>query len=249
MSDNEQEHQEQLAMLGLLTSGVAHELRTPLAFVQSNLGSLASYLQDLRPNSDIEQLALLDEAQEMLTESLEGLRRMNDIIHSVSTYNRQQAPFEPLPANAALQTALQLTWHHLKYQVEVRQFLDAQQPIHAVHGKLSQVFVNLIMNALQAMQTVPLKQLYLESYDKDQRVYFLIADNGVGIADDIKAKIFDLFFTTKGNEGTGLGLALTLQIVHEHQGDIALVDHELGGAAFRISFPAAGSGDHDERHL
>lgn len=235
---NDNSKQEQLAMLGLLTSGVAHELKTPLAFVHSNLGSLEGYLADLQQCQEAEKTQLILEAQEILKESLEGLHRMNDIIGSVSSYNKQQAPPESMPANAPLNIAIQLTWHQLKYSVEVRQFLDAQQYISGVQGKLIQVFVNLIINAVQAMAEQQQKKLYLESYDKDGRVYYLIADNGPGISKQVQAKIFDLFFTTKGSEGTGLGLALSQEILSAHGGDIQLVDHELGGAAFRLSLPA-----------
>lgn len=231
---------QQLQLLGLLTAGVAHELNTPVAFVASNLTSLTDYLHDIETaQSPQQRQALLCESHELLQECVDGVKRIQDIIVAISSFNKHQAAPLICLAHTPMQMALQLTWHQLKYQVEVKQMFHAEQRILVQQGRLVQVLVNLIINAIYAMKDQPQQSLHLETYDLPGQVELLVADNGPGIAPSIASHIFDYFFTTKNQDGTGLGLALAKEFIEQQGGSIQLTEHELGGAAFRILLPIA----------
>jgi signal transduction histidine kinase len=143
--------------------------------------------------------------------------------------------------NQVIQETLSLLEHQLrKAGIEVRTTLDPVLPgIRANAGKLQQVFLNLFLNARDAME--PGGVLHVQSRSAGQRVTVEVIDTGHGIAPEHLARIYDPFFTTKGaKKGTGLGLSVTYGIIHEHGGTIEVASRPGEGARFRLEFPVAG---------
>ncbi len=220
---------EKLSSIGVLAAGVAHEVNTPLAVITSQLQMLMRQLPADDPHSPV-----LDRVVK------QGFRA-SEIINNLLKFSRVSGSERvELELNKIIHETLSLVAPVLRAaRVSVQTDLDPDLPsIHGNAGKLQQVFMNLIMNARDAMPYGG--ELTVSTRSFDSTVSVEIADNGVGISEENLRKIFDPFFTTKAtNRGTGLGLAVSYGIMREHSGKI-YVDSEVGrGASFRLEFPAS----------
>jgi len=220
---------EKLSSIGMLAAGVAHEVNTPLAVITSQLQMMMRQLPSDDPHSPV-----LDRVVK------QGFRA-SEIINNLLKFSRVSGSERvELELNKAIQETLSLAAPMLraaKISLEAR--LDSDLPtIQGNAGKLQQVFMNLIMNARDAMPYGG--DLTVTTSAVDSTVSVEISDNGIGIAPENLRKIFDPFFTTKAtNRGTGLGLAVSYGIMREHSGKI-YVDSTVGrGASFRLEFPVS----------
>ncbi len=258
---------EKMASLGQLAAGVAHELNNPLGYLLSNISTFQAYLHTynqmiaayqqlsrLEPGS-AEYLQLLQhitvEAQqqdlafiltdsvELINDSLEGAMRLRDIINSLRRFSHpDRGVMEQVSVNDILQSTMRMIFSEIKNKTTVQyQLTESLPPVLANPSQLSQVFLNVVMNAAQAM-TQKMGQIVITSRQLGTEVQLQITDNGSGIAPEHLSRIFDPFFTTKDvGKGTGLGLSLCKAIVDEHGGSIE-VRSELGrGSTFLINFP------------
>ncbi|MDH5397402.1 MAG: HAMP domain-containing histidine kinase [Cyclobacteriaceae bacterium] len=240
---------EKMATLGSLSAGIAHDLRNPINYISGsiqafphileNLNSFHQRLKEMESVSadQLEQLA--DEFQISKTYSIldnllvnikTGVDKSIEIINSLQTYSFSQ---DTKPVNFDLHTNLDatlvITNHMWKNAVEIKKEYGEIPPINGYPGKLNQVFGNLITNAVDAILSsekenrqgiILIKTEYLSN---EEMVQIKIADNGVGVPEDVKDKIFDLLYTTKApGKGTGLGLHMSVTIIKEHHGHIAL---------------------------
>ncbi|MFC3031728.1 sensor histidine kinase [Pseudoalteromonas fenneropenaei] len=248
--------QEKLASIGQLAAGVAHEINTPAGYAMCNLEMLQQYLQDLvayqnalaeQSNCDKEQLTALQEQfhvysitqdlPELLTETQEGMQRIATIVRELRSFARQGGDDKQwMVLDELLEEALHLTASQIKYHVQLVTNFNCKQPFFCAPSKLSQVFVNLIVNAGQAMKGEGV--LTIESEEDEHSVTLRFIDTGVGIAAENLLKIFDPFFTTKPiGQGTGLGLSISQDIVRQHNGQMS-VSSKLGvGTVFTICLP------------
>ena len=222
------QHSEKMASVGLLAAGVAHEVNTPLTGISSYAQMLRQGLGGADP-----QAALLEKIE---TQAF----RASKIINSLLNFSRSgRAEFESMSLNKVILDVLSLLEHQLeRSRIKVRKELDQTLPaIRGNENRLQQVFFNLILNARDAMRGGG--WLTLVTRAEDGAVVAEVRDTGHGIKSENIKRIYDPFFTTKGfGRGTGLGLSVTYGIVQEHGGAI-FVDSTPGqGTAFSLTLPA-----------
>jgi PAS domain S-box-containing protein len=219
---------DKLSSIGLLAAGVAHEVNTPLAVI-------SNYAQMLT-----KQVVGDEQKSRMLEKISRQTFRASEIVNSLLNFSRTwTSDLADVQVNAVIQETLALLEHQLrKAGVEVRTDLDpALDPIKGNQGKLQQVFLNLFLNARDAME--PSGVLHVTTRRSEKGIQVDVADTGHGIAPEHMGRIYDPFFTTKGvKKGTGLGLSVTYGIIQEHGGAIEAVSRPGEGACFHMEFPA-----------
>ena len=242
---------EKMASIGMLAAGVAHEINNPAAFVLANIEALTGHMRLIEdklrelPNADTAHAALsnlLFEASAVLQESKEGMARIQRIVRDLGSFSHADEDVNvPISVNTAVESALTMLRNELKYRARVEQDLRASRPVLASAPRLGQVFLNLISNAVQALEEANVKRnlVRVRSFDEGEYVVVEVSDNGPGIAPEAAPRIFESFFTTKPRGmGTGLGLPISLGIVRSLGGEI-IVDNRPGeGATFRVRIPA-----------
>jgi PAS domain S-box-containing protein len=222
---------DKLSSIGLLAAGVAHEVNTPLAVISTYAQMLAKQI-----SGDEQKAPLLEKIAKQTF-------RASEIVNSLLNFSRTSpTEFVGVDLNKVVRETLALMEHQMtKSGVTATLILDETLPrIKGNPGKLQQVFLNLFLNARDAMERGGV--LALKTWAHDGRVLVTVADSGAGIARENLEKIFDPFFTTKGaKKGTGLGLSVSYGIVREHGGNIE-VSSEIGaGTRFELSFPLVGA--------
>jgi signal transduction histidine kinase/ActR/RegA family two-component response regulator len=242
---------EKLASIGLLAAGVAHEINNPAAFVLANIEALAGHMrlieEKLRelPDGGVARLGLTDqlfEANAILQESKEGMARIHRIVRDLAAFSHADDDTSvPVNVNTAIESALSMLRNELKYRAQVERDLSATRMVRASAPRLGQVFLNLILNAAQALDEADARRnrVRVRTYDEGDAVVTEISDNGPGIQAEILPRIFESFFTTKPRGmGTGLGLPISLGIVRGLGGEIVVESRTGEGATFRVRLPA-----------
>ncbi len=220
---------DKLSSIGLLAAGVAHEVNTPLTVISTYAQMLARQV-----SGDQEKARLLEKIARQTF-------RASEIVNALLNFSRSApACFEELDLNRVIRETLVLVQHQLD-QAGIRVELDLEAPLGPVlghPGKLQQVFLNLFLNARDAMEAGGVLEVRGRSQGQSVRVE--VRDTGPGIAPENLHRVFDPFFTTKGvRRGTGLGLSVTYGIVREHGGQIEVESRPGEGACFRLEFPPA----------
>jgi PAS domain S-box-containing protein len=218
---------EKLAGIGVLASGVAHEINNPLSGI---IGMAEIALEEEDPSKKISYL----------TDILECGQRINEIVKGLRSYSRaaKREEFGQVDLNGVLEESLKMVQLATKASsVEVIKEFQTSEKIQANMGEIQQVFTNLITNAFQAMDGKGGK-LVLATRSLEDFVEVKISDNGMGIPQKYINQIFDAFFTTKNpGEGTGLGLNIVYRIVNKYEGTIDVESREQMGTTFTIKFP------------
>jgi hypothetical protein len=228
---------DKLSSIGLLAAGVAHEVNTPLAVI-------STYAQMLS-----KQVAGDEQKSRMLDKISRQSFRASEIVNSLLNFSRtSSAELAEVQLNRVVQETLSLLEHQLrKSSIEVRMNLDEDlEPVKGNAGKLQQVFLNLILNARDAMEMAPPelsgerhRVLEIVTRRGENGVEVDVLDTGGGIAPEHLSRIYDPFFTTKGSKkGTGLGLSVTYGIIQEHGGAIEASSRPGQGTCFHLEFPA-----------
>jgi signal transduction histidine kinase len=251
---------EKMASMGQLAAGVAHEINNPIGFVNSNLGTLQRYvnnllrildayekaestlaenvLQDLRQlKAEIDTTFLREDIGDLLTESLEGLQRVKRIVQDLKEFSHaDQADLELADLEKGLDSTLKVVWNELKYKAKVIKEYSHPPSIECIPSQLNQVFMNLLVNAAHAIQTMG--EITIRTGFDPQHVWVEVEDNGNGIPEKHLTRIFEPFFTTKPvGKGTGLGLSLSYGIVKKHHGRIDVASVVGKGTRFRVIIP------------
>ena len=231
-----------LAAVGELAAGIAHEINNPIAFVRSNLSQLASHWKTV--SGELEsagraeaQRELIAEGEELIEESVEGVDRAAEIVRGVKGFSHAGHQVrEPTDLNQLLEDVLRMAAAQLRGRATVERYYVELPAVHCVPQELKQVFLNLIVNAGQAIGDGGTIRIATEA--RGGFVTVRVEDDGCGIAPENLERIFDPFFTTKRvGEGTGLGLGIAYHIVRSHGGEIR-VESELGrGSRFRVRVP------------
>ena len=236
---------EKLSSIGLLAAGVAHEVNTPLAVISSYTQMLTKQLR-LQPE-------LAQRLDPVLSKITQQTFRASEIVNGLLNFSRTSASeFVPINLNQILHDSAILLEHQFKTsQIRLESDLDPElAPIHGNQGKLQQVLLNLMLNARDAMSSVPVdggsaRVIRLRTRNEESCAIVEITDSGVGIEPEHLHRIFDPFFTTKTNpqpgqhKGTGLGLAVSYGILQEHGGTIKVDSIPGQGTTFRLELPAA----------
>lgn len=251
--------QEKLASIGQLAAGVAHEINNPLGFLKSNHSVMEKYVAKTEallqkivdsgiPEASkpiMEQLGKqIDTMKEILIESTEGYERIIRIVADLKTFSRldQGEGFAEYDLNAGIESTLVVAWNEIKYVADVEKQLGNIPKIMARGNELNQVWLNLLVNAAQAIEGAKKEvrgRIIIKTWEEKGYVMVSIKDNGPGIPESIRKKIFDPFFTTKEpGKGTGLGLSISYNIIVEtHKGQINVNTEPGQGTEFVVILP------------
>jgi PAS domain S-box-containing protein len=231
---------DRMASVGILAAGVAHEINNPLAAVLTNLHMALECIPTLKLASESEKDRV--ELDEELRDAMEASERLRDIVRDLKIFSRTpETSMGPVDIQRILESSLRMAWNELKHRARVvRQY----QPVPLVHGdesRLGQVFLNLIVNAVHALEegradnnTITIST----TVDPQGRVVVEVRDTGSGMSQEVLSHLFTPFYTTKPvGVGTGLGLSICNRIVQALGGEI-VVDSEIGkGSTFRVFLP------------
>jgi signal transduction histidine kinase len=252
-------HNEKMASLGQLAAGVAHELNNPAGFIYGNMGILSEYaaglqrllkLYDTLPlpsdmslrigvlKEEIRYQESLSDLNSIIDDCLDGAERICDVVQNLRTFSRlDEAEYKKVDLHEGLESTIRLlSRYYTSGTVTLKRDYGQLPPVDCFAGQLNQVWMNLLINAAQAVGhggevTITTRLVY-------ETVLVTINDNGCGIAPEHLDKIFDPFFTTKPvGEGTGLGLSITHSVIERHGGFIKVESRRGQGTTFRVSIP------------
>lgn len=236
---------DRLASVGTLAAGIAHEINNPLAFVLSNLAFLSDeFRHHLSPHPSSHGVRPPDvtEWQEVLGEACEGAERVRQIVRQLKTFSRpDEERMTPVDVHAVLDSVVMMAANEIRHRARLRRDYGTVPQVMANEGRLCQVFLNLVVNAAQAIPegSAHAHEVVLATRAEGGRVMVEVRDTGSGIAPEVLGRIFNPFFTTKPvGVGTGLGLSICHGIISGLGGEIA-VDSTVGqGSTFRVVLPA-----------
>jgi len=254
--------QEKMASIGQLAAGVAHEINNPIGFVTSNLGTLQKYtarlaeflrmLAEIYPREAGDERAIrlaevrgqlkiesiLEDMPALVAESLDGVERVRKIVQNLKSFSRiDQADHCLADINQCLDDTLNIIWNELKYKCIVKKDYGELPETRCYPQQLNQVFMNLLINAAQAIESQG--EIVITTRAGDAGITIAIADTGSGIPRENLNRIFEPFFTTKEvGKGTGLGLSITYDIVtKKHGGKIEVASEPGKGTTFVVTLP------------
>ena len=225
---------ERLASLGTLSAGVAHEINNPISGIQNCVNRILKNPENQEQN--IKYIALIKEA----TDKIE-----NVVQHLLKFSRKQKMTFTDTNLTTVIENAISLTSHEIKKnQIAVKFDTKKNWIVNGSSNHLEQVFVNLILNSIDAIEekklnTDPFKgEINISMKNGNEIIEIHFKDNGNGVPLDIQSKIFDPFFTSKEvGKGTGLGLSVSFDLIRKHNGHIFLVSNVLKGTEFIIELP------------
>jgi two-component system, NtrC family, sensor kinase len=246
-------HSAKMASLGQLVAGVAHELNNPIGFIYSNMAQLDEYSQKLmgiienKSEKDTDYDYIRQDMPKLIKSCQDGARRTRDIVVGLRNFSRlEEAVLKEADINAALDDTLNLLSGEMKNRINVKKNYGKIPMVLCYASNLNQVFMNILSNAAHAIKDegdITLKTSVTKE-GGEQFVLISIKDSGQGMTKDVKEKIFEPFFSTKGvGQGTGLGMSISYGIIKKHGGEIEVVSEPKKGAEFIIKLPVMGPPD------
>jgi signal transduction histidine kinase len=237
---------DRMVSVGTLAAGVAHELNNPLAYVTANLVFVDERLERVAPaaGAGAADADLVPQLREAIRDARDGAERMRLIIRDLKTFSRgDEEQTGPVELGRVIDTCVSMAWNEIRHRARLVKDLAPIPPVLANEGRLGQVFLNLLVNAAQAIPEGQAERHRIRvsaALAADGRVAVEIADSGSGIPADLLPRIFDPFFTTKPpGVGTGLGLSICHSIVAALGGEIQVESQAGRGATFRVLLPPA----------
>ncbi|MBD3218600.1 MAG: PAS domain-containing protein, partial [candidate division Zixibacteria bacterium] len=246
---------DKLAAIGTLAAGVAHEINNPMGYISSNLNTMLRYIRMMnsfcKKHSNVEDeeheevTDILEDFEDAINESIEGASRVKHIVTDLKSFSRvDKAEKEHADINEGVKSTLNIVWNELKYHCKVETDYGDIPDLYCMPNQINQVFMNLLMNAGQAIKHKE-GLIKIKTWADDKNVYVSIKDNGSGISEEKQKKIFEPFYTTKDvGKGTGLGLSLVYDIIKKHHGQIDVNSQLDIGSEFIVALPLKGM-DHE----
>ena len=231
--------QEKMASLGVMSAGIIHEINNPLNFATTGLFTLKKQGKHLAPEQR-------EEYEEILKDVEDGISRVKNIVSDLRLFTHPESDIgEEVDVQEVVTSALRFLSNELKDKVRVENKLPAHQNVRANKNKLIHVFVNLMQNSVDALQSKSFNgeqpTIWIEGRVENGTSYLVVRDNGMGIESQHLDKIFDPFFTTKDvGQGMGLGLSICYRIIQESQGKISVRTEPGKFCEFTLEFPAEG---------
>lgn len=259
--------QEKMASLGQLTAGIAHEINNPINFVINNLKPLKLDISDIfalqkRAEEILEEVPellekfkdekekvdyqfVVDEINELIEGIEEGARRTSQIVVGLRSFSRlDEEDAKQADISEGIKSTLVLLNNKTKGIIEVVEEYDDDNIIECYPGKLNQVFMNLLSNAIDALNSRVEEdinhqpKIWIKTLNTGEELQILIRDNGIGMTDEVKKKIFNPFFTTKDvGKGTGLGMSIVFKIIQAHRGQFRIDSAPGVGTEITVSLP------------
>jgi signal transduction histidine kinase len=225
---------DRLSIMGELAAGAAHEIRNPLTSIRS---TIQFFMKDFKK----------PEQKELAAGLIEEVDRINEILQGLLSFAR---PNSPKPEKINIELLIEQVIHLLRTTAKKKRIkIDFQyhagvKDIFADPGQLKQVFINIILNGIQAIEGSGLVRIVVEEMEHNSEIneftsndlYIIVSDNGSGISKEKLYLIFDPFYTTR-EEGTGLGLSISYGIINKHGGDIKIESEEGAGTVVTITLP------------
>lgn len=256
---------EKMASLGQLTAGIAHEINNPINFITSNVAPLRRNIADIvevikgyqgvDAGHAAEQLAALharaeqigleesiSELDDIIASIAEGSSRTAEIVRGLRNFSRlDEDDLKDADLNEGIRSTLTVLGPQYRDKVDFTLEFGAIPKVECFPGKVNQVFMNILTNAVQATiarKDMKQRTVSVSTEANAEFVTVRIADNGIGMSDAVKARVFEPFFTTKSaGEGTGLGMAIVYGIINDHGGSIAIDSMPGAGTEFTITLP------------
>jgi signal transduction histidine kinase len=244
---------EKMAALGIMTAGVAHEINNPLNFIVGGIANLETYIKNLQllgknDNEWITQLkekyaydlpTEITEIEELISFIKTGSERISEIVKSLSVFARSDSEkMEETDIHESLNAALVIMQYQIKGRISITKHYNNIPKILCTSGKLNQVFINLISNAIHAIDEIGEIKITTNYHPSSSSIEISIHDSGKGIPPEIQNKIFEPFFTTKdAGVGTGLGLSIVYSIIEQLKGTIQMKSEPKNGTEFIITLP------------
>lgn len=253
---------EKMASIGQLAAGIAHEINNPVGFVNSNMSTLQKYVATLlgvarnyeqaiidagAPPALREKIAqigkqadlgyLEEDATDLVRESMDGLKRVRDIVQSLKDFSHVgETEWQIADLHAGIDSTLNIVSNEIKYKATIVKEYGNLPQVTCLAPQLNQVFMNLLVNASQAIKDKG--TITIRSGTEGDWVWVSVQDTGSGIPPEIMNRIFEPFFTTKAvGSGTGLGLSLSYGIVNKHGGKIEVASVQGQGTTFTVRLP------------
>lgn len=260
---------EKMASIGQLAAGVAHEINNPMGFISSNLGTMSKYMErvgefiaaqekavtgccgdetvvgeiaDQRKKLKIDYI--LNDVGNLVRESLDGAERVRKIVQGLKSFSRvDQAEIQAADINECLESTINIVWNELKYKAEVKREYGELPKTVCNPQQLNQVFMNLLVNAAQAIEKKG--TITVKTWADAGWLNVTVRDTGSGISKEKLPRIFEPFYTTKEvGKGTGLGLSIAYDIVvKNHKGTIEVQSEEGVGTLFTVKIPLVADGN------
>ena len=252
---------EKMASVGVLTAGIAHELNNPINFVSGNVNPLQRDVKDLfsiiEKYEEIIKSKKLEEAFDEVNELKdnvdytfvtkeiidllkgieEGANRSGQIVKGLRSFSRlDNEKLEWHDIHEGIDSTLVLLDSKIKNSIQIRKEYGDLREIECLPGKINQVFMNILLNSIQAIEDDG--EIFIQTISSEIAVKIIIKDTGKGMTPEVKTRIFEPFYTTKDvGQGTGLGLSITYGIIEQHKGDIDVISEPGKGTEFIISLP------------
>jgi PAS domain S-box-containing protein len=240
MLEDRLRRKQKLESLGTLAAGVAHEVNNPLTWLMGNVECLQVLLED---HAEVLPERVIDELSEIALEMRDGTERIRRIVAGLKPYTRSdEDAFGPVDLLDVLDTAVEMAGNEIRHRARLVRRIRKVPPVYGNHARLTQVFVNLLINAAQAIAHghAADNRIRIATRMVDEtRVCVTVADTGVGIPEQVLDRIFEPFFTTRAPERTGLGLSICHSIIESCGGEIEVVSQPGEGAYFHIYLPVS----------
>ncbi len=255
-------HSEKMASLGVLTAGIAHEINNPINYIKSgalgiqkamtHIMRVVKLYQNVTPDNYREAIAeaealrqksrfdqLVTQAEKVAVNIEMGVERAATLVRELRTFSRMDTDtVERFDVHEGIESTLLLLTNQHKYSIKIVKNFGKLPHVEGYPGKLNQVFMNLLTNAMQAIKGEGTITITTTADPAQKCIFISVKDTGIGMSEAVKSKIFLPFFTTKEvGEGTGLGLAISTSIIEDHRGKISVKSQENEGTEFIIQLP------------